>query len=135
LLDHPINHRVLPRVLIWALLLCHGAFGALHVAADPAFAAAAPAALSATEHATAHHTSEHHDGTGQEERQADHAASEYFAVLLGSFFGGLALWGLLRNAPRRRGTSFAARRSWATRPEVFSLPRGPTLPRLQVFRL
>jgi hypothetical protein len=133
LLEHPTNHRVLPQVLIWALLLCHGAFGALHLA-DPASAAAVPAAHSATEHATAH-TSEHHDGTGHEEHQADHAALEYFAVLLGSFVGGLALWVLLRNAPRRRGTSFAARRSWATRPEVFSLPRGPTLPRLQVFRL
>lgn len=132
--DRPTNHRTLPRILIWALLLCHGVFGALHVATDPALTYAAPAAIFAGEHAAAHHASGHHDGSEHGNRQADHAATEYFAVLLGAF-AGLTLWLLLRRAPRRVPTSSATRRCVGAHPAVFTLPRGPTLPRLQVFRL
>lgn len=135
MLDRLTSHRVLPQVLIWALLLCHGAFGALHEVAGPVVADTAPAALSAGKHDTAHHVSGHHGGAGHEEDQANHASAEYFAVLLGTFLGGLALWTLLRNLPRRDGTSSATWRSRVTSPAVFSLPRGPTLPLLQVFRL
>lgn len=136
MLDRLTNHPILPQVLIWALLLCHGAFGSLHTVADLVVADPAPAALSAGGHATIHHTSGHHDGgAGHDERQTRHTGAEYFAVLLSIFFGGLALRVLLRNAPRRHATSSATRRSRSMPPAVFSLPRGPTLPLLQVFRL
>ena len=134
MLDRLTDHRILPQVLIWALLLCHGAFGALHVVADPAVANPAPAALSTGVPVTAHHASGHDDRAGHE-RRANHAGAEYFAVLLGTFFGGLALWALRRNASRRLGMSSATWRSWGTLPAIFSLPRGPTLSLLQVFRL
>jgi hypothetical protein len=130
----PINDQILPRVLIWALLLCHGVFGALHVATDPALTNAAPAALIAGEHTAAHLASGHHGGSGYGDHQADHGATEYFAVLLGAF-ASLTLWFLLRRAPRRAATSYATRRSVGAHPAVFALPRGPTLPSLQVFRL
>ena len=134
------SHRVLSLVLIWALLLCHGAFGALHMVADPVVTNPAPASLSTGEPVTAHHASGHHEVAGQDdrtghERQANHAGAEYFAVLLGTIFGGLALWALRRNASRRHGTSSAKLRSWGTPPAIVILPRGPTLTLLQAFRL
>lgn len=132
--DRLINDRILPRVLIWALLLCHGVFGALHVATDPTLTDAAPAVLFAGEHTTAHHASSHHGGSGHGDHQLDHAATGYFAVLL-STFAALALWSLLRRAPRRDETYSVARRSVGAHPAGFALPRGPTLPSLQVFRL
>ena len=121
--------RIWALSLIWALLLCHGAFGALHLIPDPAL----QPNLS-EEHATTHHPSGAHDGTPEELPAPHHPDAEYFAVLLGTFLGGLALWLLLLNH-RRDGTS-SARHFLASPPATFSnLPRGPTLPFLQVLRL
>jgi len=114
---------------IWALLLCHGAFGVLHLISDPV-----SPPISAGEHATAHQPSGAHGGPVSEERPAPHHA-QYFAVLLGAFLGGLTLWLLLKKGRGRDGT-FSARRLRGSPPAtVFNLSRGPTLPLLQVFCL
>lgn len=112
------------------LLLCHGAFGALHLISDPS----APPALTG-EHATAHHPSHAPGGVPEESPASHHPDAEYFAVLLGTFLGGLTLWLLLLD-DRRRDRTFSARRFVGSPPAtVFNLPRGPTLPFLQVLRL
>ena len=113
-----------------ALILCHGAFGALHLISDPSD----PPAL-AGEHATAHHPSHAPGGVPEEHPASHHADAEYFAVLLGTFLGSLTLWLLLLN-DRRRDRTFSTRRFVGSPPAtVFNLPRGPTLPFLQVQRL
>lgn len=113
------------------LLLCHGALGSLHLISDPA----APTP-STGEHAAAHHPS---DATGvaapDERPTAHHADAEYFAVLLGTFLGGLALWLLLWNDARKVRV-FSALRLAGRRPTTApNLPRGPTPTFLQVLRL
>lgn len=108
-------------VLIWALLLCHGAFGTLHLIPDPALQPTL-----AAEHATTHHSSHEHPA-------ASHHA-EYFAVLLGTLLGALYLRLLLLNHRRDRASS--AYRFASSPPATFSnLPRGLTLPLLRVPRL
>jgi hypothetical protein len=116
--------------LIWVLLLCHGAFGALHLIPAPAFQ---PNPVG--EHTAMHYPSGAHDSTPEELPAPHHTDSEYFAVLLGTFLGGLALWLLFFNHRRRDGTSSVRRFVVSPSATVFNLPRGPTLPFLQVLRL
>jgi hypothetical protein len=112
------------------LLLCHGAFGALHLIPAPVLQQDLTG-----EHTTMHHPSGARDSTPEELPAPHHAVSEYFAVLLGTFLGGLAFWLLFLNHRRRDGTS-SVRRFVASPPAtVTNLPRGPTLPFLQVLRL
>ena len=116
--------RLVAALLAVALLLCHGALGALHQASSWP-----------VEHATGHHApptapmdhhAEHH---GVPVAHADYAAA-LFVVLLGAALALLArrflAWGLAA-APRLFGRVSL---SFFLRP-----PRGPTLPLLQVFRL
>lgn len=120
--------RFLAALVVAALLLCHGAFGALHVVAGPL-----ATSLPAGGHAAGHPSTGAHGG---EHLAPLHTCAEYFAVLLGLFAGGSALWLLLRKGRRRGEMCFAPRR-FASRPPaaLLELPRGPTPPTLQVFRL
>ena len=112
------------------LILCHGAFGALHVSGGPSV----PPTV-AGEHAATHLPPHAPGGVPEEHPASHHADAEYFAVLLGTFLGGLTLWLLLLN-DRRRDRTFSARRFVGSPPTtVFNLPRGPTLPFVQVLRL
>ncbi len=120
--------RLLAALTVAVLLLCHGAFGALHLVSGPV----APS-LPAGGHAAGHHSASAFDG---EHPASQHAGAEYFAVLLGIFLGGSALCLLLRYGRRRSGPFLASGRSVGLlRAAVFKLPRGPTPPLLQVFRL
>lgn len=123
------RNRLLISLLIWGLLLCHGAFGSLHLASDPAFQP-----VPTIGHPTIHHPSGAHVGEPEGSLGSHHADTEYFAVLLGAVVGGLALWFLLRNG--RGGEIFTTWHSAGSPPAIASnLPRGPTLPLLQVLRL
>ncbi len=112
------------------LVLCHGAFGALHLSGGPSV----PPTV-AGEHATTHLPSHAPGGVPEEHPASHHADAEYFAVLLGTFLGGLAFWLLFLNHRRRDGTSSVRRFVASPLATVTSLPRGPTLPFLQVLRL
>jgi hypothetical protein len=129
--NRPTSDRLLALLAIWALLLCHGVFGALHLIPDPVLQP-----IAAGEHATTHQPSHAHGVTAPYEHPASHHTdTEYFAVLLGTLLGALYLWLLLRNDRRRDGIS-TVRRFVSSPPATFSnLPRGPTLPFLQVLRL
>lgn len=119
--------RLVAALLVVALILCHGALGALHQAPSwPAeHAGGHHAAAAATPGAVNHHA-EHHVGLVS---HTDYAAV-LFVVLFGAvlvllsgrfYAGGLAI------AHRLFGRIFL--------PLPLLLPRGPTLPLLQVFRL
>ena len=112
------------------LILCHGAFGALHLSGGPSVPPTVAGGL-----ATTHHPFQAPSGVPEEHPASHHADAEYFAVLLGTFLGGLTLWLPLLN-DRWRDGRFSARRFVGSPPAtVFNLPRGPTLPFLQVLRL
>ena len=134
MLLRPAYGRFLPLLLAGALLLCHGLFGALHLAPDP------PTYSSlAGGHGVGHgvgHAAEGHDGAGHGEQPAQHDPDVgYFAVLLVSLLGAVALR-LLRHVPRRAGTLLAPRNSAGYLPhKLLARSRGPTPPLLQVFRL
>jgi hypothetical protein len=103
----------------------------MHLVSDPALQP-----TSAGEHVMAHHPSGAHGAAAPEERPASHHAdAEYFAVLLGTFLGGVTLWLLLRNDRRRERPFSTWRLAGSSSATVFNLPRGPTLPYLQVLRL
>jgi hypothetical protein len=124
--NRPTSERLLALLAIWALLLCHGVFGALHLIPDPVLQP-----IAAGEHATTHHLSGAHGGAPEERPVPHHTDVEYFAVLLGTLLGALYLWLLLLS-----DWVFTTRRFVGSPPAtVFNLPRGPTLPFLQVLRL
>jgi hypothetical protein len=129
--NRPTSDRLLALLAIWALLLCHGVFGALHLIPDQVLQPAL-----AGEHTTTHHLSQAHGVTAPYEHPASHHAdAEYFAVLLGTLLGALYLWLLLRN-DRWRDRVFSALPFAGSPQATFSnLPRGPTLSLLQVLRL
>jgi hypothetical protein len=126
----PPGARQLSVLLVGTLLLCHGAFGALHLFCY------SPECVSDAEHAA-----EHQAGAvgGAHEHPADHGTSHgtsagYFAVLVFGLLG--LLHGLLpKRAPLQ--ISIAARWPAALRPvrAVFHPPPTPTPRVLQVFRL
>jgi hypothetical protein len=122
----PPGARQLSVLLVGTLLLCHGAFGALHLFCY------SPECVS---------DAEHQAGAvgGAHEHPADHGTSHgtsagYFAVLVFGLLG--LLHGLLpKRAPLQ--ISIAARWPAALRPvrAVFHPPPTPTPRVLQVFRL
>ncbi len=116
-----------------ALLICHGALGGLHL-----FCAPSGVTVSTGTHAAATHTTASH---GQK-ADPDHggclvrhgAGGEYYAALLGALLASALL--LAFGAQRRRGVREQGRPYEEALPLwVPILPRGPTLARLQVFRL
>jgi hypothetical protein len=125
----PRTLRFVLGLSVATLLLCHGAFGALHLIPGPALQPNL-----AGEHTATHHPS-HASGVAPDEHpDPHHPDAEYFAVLLGTLLSGLTFWLLLLNH-RRDGIS-PARHFLASSPATVSnLPRGPTLPFLQVLRL
>ena len=121
--------RLVAALLIVALLLCHGALGALHQASTPRAVEHAGGHDGA--HATVQHASADH-GVGDNDGPVAHAdyAAVLFVVLLGAAFL------LLSGRFAARGLVVSSRASWRV-PSTLALlpPRGPTLPFLQVFRL
>jgi hypothetical protein len=122
-----LGTRQLSVLLVGTLLLCHGAFGALHLVCD------LPKCAGGAEHAAEHQLTA---GTADDahEHPAGHGTStEYFAVVVGLL--GLLLRLLPKGTPLRIGLdirwAFVPRRV----PAVFRPPPTPTLHILQVFRL
>jgi hypothetical protein len=99
----PTSDRLLALLGIWALLLFHGVFAALHLIPDPVLQP-----IATGEHATTHHPSHAHGGAPEERPAPHHTDAEYFALLLGTFLGGLAFWLLIRNYLRARPDPFRA---------------------------
>ena len=117
--------------LIGALLLCHGVFGALHLCSTTEHAA------SADSHLTHDHHASSEAGANTNEHSVCHLlhAAAYYAVFLAAFLW-LVFGLLLLKGARLWSTSTAPAASFRRfGPVVLHLPRGPTLPVLQVFRL
>ncbi len=116
-------------LLVGTLLLCHGIFGVLHLCS------ASPIPV--------HHEHEQlvSTGTGDTGMLAhEHATchltgAEYFAVLFATFIGLLILGLLLKGARLWHVVSPSFVSDRYLRSSVLHLPRGPTLPLLQVLRL
>jgi hypothetical protein len=125
-----LGARQLSVLLVGTLLLCHGAFGALHLVCYSPLCAGG-----------AEHPAEHQAGVGggTHGHSADHGTShgtsaEYFAVLAVGLLG--LLLGLLRNGVPLRSRLDARWPVILRRvPAVFHPPLTPTPPSLQVFRL
>jgi hypothetical protein len=117
--------------LVGALLLCHGLFGALHLCSTTEHAASADSHLTHDRHASSE------AGANTNEHPVCHLlhAAAYYAVFLAAFLW--LLFGLLLlKGARVWSTSLAPAASFRRfGPVVLHLPRGPTLPVLQVFRL
>jgi hypothetical protein len=108
-LPRSTRERLLPLLLVGALLLCHGAFGSLHQLNGPVLF---------EQPAEGHPLGAH-----------DYAAA-LFTLLLGM------VCMLLRREARIRGALPALRRTGLLpTSEIFRLPHGPSPPLLQVFRL
>jgi hypothetical protein len=125
LLPRSTRERLLPLLLVGALLLCHGVFGALHLVCYP------PQCAGDTEHAA-----EHHSGVmgGAHEHSADHGTSAgYFAVLAGLL--GLLLGLLSKRGPLRITLAAPWPAVVGLVPAVSHPPPTPTPLTLQVFRL
>lgn len=127
--------RLLTALLVVALLLCHGAFGALHLLAhpcDPCNSAEVPG----THHSAAQEEAAAGDAGGGVVKELAHGAgySVYFAVVV-AFSGAMVLKLLLGGA--RKPVKAAILRPSQPRhpPLVRPLSLGPTPPLLQVFRL
>ncbi|QIN77381.1 hypothetical protein GBA65_01370 [Rubrobacter marinus] len=119
--------RLVAALLTVALLLCHGALGALHQSpSQPAGQGAGGHHVSAAGSSAEDHHAKHHEASLA---HADYAAA-LFVVLLGT---ALALF--LGRFPAR-GLAVAPRLFWRVfLPLFLRPPRGPTPPLLQVFRL
>ncbi|MGH3086399.1 MAG: hypothetical protein ACRDSJ_03650 [Rubrobacteraceae bacterium] len=112
-------------VLAFALLLCHGVFGAAHLPVD----------VSPGEGVATHANHDGHDNGGEGVLSAHHEAEvSYFAVV---FWLSVALAvSLLRFGARRRPAPVEIHHAEPLRKTVVPhLPRGPTLLFLQVFKL
>jgi hypothetical protein len=122
--------RVATLLLVGALLLCHGLFGALHLCSDT------PSA-SADHHGLHEHQATTGVGESAPEHQVCHLmhAANYYAVFLGALLG-LALGLLVKGFRFSSRYSTTLTYSRMSRPVVLHPPRGPTSqPLLQVFRL
>jgi hypothetical protein len=127
LLPRSAREKLLPLLLIGALLLCHGVFGALHLVCDPPKCAGG-----------ANHAAEHQHAAGPpgdiHEHPAGHAmGTEYFAVVVGLL--GLLLRLLYATTPlRRKECTRWFSPTW--RVSIVSRPPPTPSPRLlQVFKL
>lgn len=125
--------RMLATLFVVGLLVCHGAFGAIHLFCAPSGGAASVATSAVAVHATAHHEQEAGSGSGG--TPAHHCTGgEYYAALLGVLLAFALL--LVFSAQRRWEARKPGRRYEEVLPvSVPILPRGPTLLCLQVFRL
>lgn len=116
-------------LLIGALLLYHGAFGALHLVHQ-----CDPAEVPGTHHSAAQHSG---DAGGHSEgglTDGLEGCSGYFAVVLTLF--GAALLGLLLGGVRKTAVVHALRPCRPRySPVLIFFPRGLSPPILQVFRL
>lgn len=126
--------ELLSAVLVVALLICHGALGALHQVSWPAtppggmhHATAAQDAAAALQGHTSGHPPDRR--AGHPVGSSDYAAALFSVLLLGTI---LAL--LLRVTPWRESSSGAGGVGLARPPAGLPPPRGPTAPLLQVFR-
>jgi hypothetical protein len=120
--------RQLSVLLVGTLLLCHGAFGALHLVCYP------PQCAGDAEHSAEHQAAA--GGVGDShEHPADHGTSTgYFAVLAVGLLG--VLLGLLPKRALLRIRLDARRPAVLRRvPAVLRPPPTPTPLTLQVFRL
>jgi hypothetical protein len=118
--------------LVGALLLCHGLFGALHLCSTTEHAAPADSHL-----AHDHHASSEAGANTNEHPPVCHLlhAAAYYAVFLAAFLW-LVFGLLLLKGARVWSTCTAPAASFRRfGPVVLHLPRGPTLPVLQVFQL
>ncbi len=114
-------------LLVGTLLLCHGAFGALHLVCY------APQCAGDAEHSAEHQAAAGGEGDSHEHSAGHGTSTGYFAVLAVGLLG--LLLGLVRNgAPLR--IRLEARRPAVLHlvPTVFRPPPTPTPPTLQVFR-
>jgi|SRR5829696_4918888 len=123
-----LGTRQLSVLLIGTLLLCHGAFGALHLLCY------SPECVGDAEHAAEHQAATGAVGDAHE-HPADHGTSTgYFAVLVVGLLG--LLWGLL---PKGAPVRIAPGTHWPVVlrrvPALFRPPPTPTPLTLQVFRL
>jgi hypothetical protein len=118
-LEGALPRTAAPLLVAAALLLCHGALGSLHLLSSGPLPAER-----AVGHA--HHQEGHCLG-----------GAEYPAALLTPLLGGALLLLLLRRAPRPRPQTPAVPPDAPHLPvrSRVPLPRGPTLPLLQVFLL
>jgi hypothetical protein len=127
LLPRSTRERLLPLLLVGALLLCHGVFGSLHLVCYP------PQCAGDAEHAEEHQAAAGAVGDAHE-HPADHGTSTgYFAVLFVGLLG--LLFGLLpKGTPLR--IRLDARWPVVLRrlPAVYRPPPTPTPLTLQVFR-
>lgn len=121
-----------PVLLIVAVLLCHGILGFAHqVSCD----ACGPTEVSGVHHGSTAGMSETGSGhTGNDDASDGMEALSYAAVVLAAI--GTALLALLLGVRKWRETS-APRSIFSPHypPFITRLPRGPTLPSLQVLRL
>src|SRR5215217_5893749 len=115
-------------LLVGVLLLCHGAFGVLHL-------------CTTTQSSPSHAAHEHQSHTGGEGGAHQHHqchlmhVANYYAVLLTAIFGLVLGLLLLKNGQvggRLRSPLSVVRH---LHPSGLHLPRGPTYPLLQVMRL
>lgn len=137
---HPRSSRrsggFLAVLLVGALLLCHGVFGFAHeischeCASTGLLAGMAPTGHEDGPDRQAGHAAGHSAGG---DPAGGHAFAGYFGIALALF--GMAVLGLLRGTQRRYGDVFAPLYRTRSLPASARLPRGPTLPLLQVFRL
>jgi len=120
-------------LIVAALLFCHGAFGYAHQLPS------VDAQVERTVHpahdadpATAGHAAGVHGPVGDGDAEAMHLGGAYSATLLLLLFGAVLLVG----ARASRGARLPAPGHRVGRgPFGLRAPRGPTIPRLQVFRL
>jgi hypothetical protein len=116
MLPRSTRERLLPLLLVGALLVCHGVFGALHLACVP------PECAGGAEQAAEHHPAGHATST------------EYFAVVVVGLLG-LLLRLLPEVAPLRIGFGMRWPAILRRVPAVLRPPPTLTLYILQVFRL
>ena len=122
-----LGTRQLSVLLVGTLLLCHGAFGALHLVCYP------PLCAGEAEHPAEHQTAAGGVGDSHEHSAGHGTSAGYFAVLAVGFLG-LILGLLPKGTPLRIGLD--ARPAVLRRvAAVFRPSPTPTPLTLQVFRL
>jgi hypothetical protein len=121
------REKVLPLLLVGALLVCHGVFGPLHLLC------ASPECVEGAAHPAGHHSAAGTMGHAHENPVGHATSADYFAVVAGLL--GL-LVGLLRTGTRTKEQPCSRRaiRSFWEHP-IFLPARAPTSRVLQVFRL
>jgi hypothetical protein len=120
-----LRGRFLAILLVGALLLCHGLFGVAHLC---------PASKIPGYHEHEHPASTDTGMAAHEHVTCHLVGTEYFAVIFATLLG-LILGLLFKGARLWDGVSLSFVSGRRLRPSILHLPRGPTLPLLQVLRL